>query len=281
LGKLTEVMIEGDGSHSTGEETMSHGRLGERGGSERRRRPWWGGSLELLEGRDLLSGAGGSVRPPTAAEVQVHDGLIHTSMTLRASVSANVAGPHVSLTASVRSPVPPRLVNAGEVRFSVVSPTPEGLGQAHLNKLGQATITTAKLGAGQTYVVQGEFIPGLLGYARNSTRLTVSTGPPVATAFRITAAHYFGAPGTPLTFTVTAVNRQNQPITGYTGTIDVLSTTDSAGKASPRVYTFTTADQGSHTFVNGFTFHKGGAEILKVHQSNNTKVVGQATFGIE
>jgi hypothetical protein len=111
--------------------------------------------------------------------------------------------------------------------------------------------------------------------------LTVSTGPTAVTSFRITSAHYYGAPGTPLTITVTALDRQRQPASGYTGTIGLASPTDRAAAIVPRIYTFSPADQGSHTFVNGLTFHKGGAEVLKVHQVSNTRINGKVTFGIE
>jgi hypothetical protein len=70
-------------------------------------------------------------------------------------------------------------------------------------------------------------------------------------------------------------------VTDYTGTIDLFSTTDHAAKFLSRTYTFTTADQGSHTFLDGVTFHKGGAQILKVDQATNTRIRGKATFGIE
>jgi hypothetical protein len=162
------------------------------------------------------------------------------------------------------------------------------LGASGLDRLGHATITTNKLHRGGTFEVQAEFIPSLRGYARSSVLLTVTTGPAAVSSFRITAPHYYGAPGTPITFTVTALNWQKQPVTGYTGTIALASptnhaaaTTNPAATFVPKVYTFTTADQGSHTFVKGLTFHKGGAEVLRVHQVSNTRISGQATFGIE
>ena len=49
---------------------------------------------------------------------------------------------------------------------------------------------------------------------------------------------------------------------------------------NPTAYTFTTADQGSHTFIGAVTFGKGGAESLKVTQANNSKVSGKTIFSI-
>ena len=109
--------------------------------------------------------------------------------------------------------------------------------------------------------------------------------------------------GKPLSFTVTALNAQKQPLTNYTGTVVFTSPTDSwtifptavyaslelpppppqsTGLATfnPQSYTFTPADHGSHTFVGAVTFGKGGAETLQVTQANNPKVFGKTTFSI-
>jgi hypothetical protein len=219
--------------------------------------------------------------PAAAAEVQGPQAQHPTTTVLRASIQTTAARPKVTLIAAVRSPVPPRLVPVGEIRFSIVSPNPQRLGRAHLDTLGQAELTTPKLREGATYQVLAQFIPAQPGYGRSSDQLSVSLGPAAAASFRITAGHYFGAPGTPLTFTVTAINRQKQPVTDYTGTIDLASPTDRSAKVAQKVYTFTTADHGSHTFVDGITYNKGGAETLTVHQANNTQIQGKATFGIE
>jgi hypothetical protein len=252
-----------------------------------RRRPWlrrrtgldW--SVEPLEGRRLLSHGASPKAPPTSAEVTNLAAQQATTTVLQASTKATASGPRVSLVATVRAPGPFGVVTAGSVRFSIASPSPEHLGRSPLNRLGRANLTTSRLNVGGTYAVQAQFIPSVRGYTSSFAQLTLSVTPPVVTSFRITARHYFGAPGTPLTFTVTALDVQKQPVTNYTGTIDLFSPTDHAAKLSPRVYTFTTADQGAHTFVDGITFHKGGAEILKVDQKSNTKIDGRATFGIE
>ena len=84
-------------------------------------------------------------------------------------------------------------------------------------------ITTTKLHRGGTFEVRAEFIPSVRGYARSSVLLTVTTGPTAVSSFRITAPHYYGAPGTPITFTVTALDSGGQPISGYTGTVHFSS----------------------------------------------------------
>ena len=50
-------------------------------------------------------------------------------------------------------------------------------------QVGQAGITTSKLRQAGTYLVQAQFLPSLPGYTRSSTRLEISTGFPLATAF--------------------------------------------------------------------------------------------------
>jgi hypothetical protein len=169
----------------------------------------------------------------------------------------------------------------GFVEFFLLAPTAQRLGASQLDRLGHATIRTSKLGRSGSFEVQAEFIPVVRGYARSTAELTVTTGPAAVTSFVIGAPHYFGAPGTPLTITVTALDAQRRRVPSFTGSIAMVSPTDRAATIVPRVYAFTTADQGAHTFVNGLTFHKGGAEVFKVHQVSNTRIRGGATFGIE
>jgi hypothetical protein len=218
---------------------------------------------------------------PAAAAVQGPQALRPTMISLQAATPRIAARPEVTLTAGVRVPGTQNVSSTGHVVFSVVAPRAERLGASGLDRLGHATITTTKLHRGGTFEVQAEFLPSVRGYARSSVLLTVTTGPTAVSSFRITAPHYYGAPGTPITFTVTALNWQKQPVTGYIGTIALASPTNHPATIAPKVYTFTTADQGSHTFVKGLTFHKGGAEVLKVHQVSNTRISGHATFGIE
>ena len=148
-------------------------------------------------------------------------------------------------------------------------------------------------------------------YLPNTTRFAQSTSPPADIAVTpLTAASFPRESrdpprplGRPVGFTVTALNAQEQPLTNYTGTVVFSSPTDSwtifpkheyatlglteppaestlLATFNPSAYTFTTADAGSHTFLGGVTFGKGGAEVLKVTQANNSKVSGKTTFSI-
>ncbi len=161
----------------------------------------------------------------------------------------------------------------------VVSPNPEVIGAAHLDKLGEASLKTSRLLDGESYTIDAQFVPAQPVYASSHGSVVVSVATATVSSFRINAPQFYGAPGTPLSFSVTALDRAGQPVTDYTGTINLYSPTDHAANFPARQYTFTTADQGTHEF--GVTFHKGGAEVLKVDQVSNTQIHGTAKFGIE
>src|SRR5579883_236388 len=229
--------------------------------------------VTTLEGRTLLSLAGGTTIAPASAQVAQKPGLLSTTTTLQASTQVGVQHPSVTLVATVNAPAIHRPVNSGRVRFEVVSPYPEGLGTASPDTVGRATLKTSRLHRGVAYEVQAQYVSPQGIFRSSSARLDVKIAPPLANSFRITAPQYFGAPGTPLTYSVTALNH-GRPVRDYTGTIQFFSPTDHSAKFLTRTYTFTTADQGTHTFVDGVTFHKGGAEVVRVNQLNNTHIVG-------
>jgi hypothetical protein len=229
----------------------------------------------------LLSRAGVPSTQSPSAEVASGSGLERTATYLQASSQTNAVHPSVKLVATVEAPAVKRPVGAGRVRFSVISPTQEFLGVAHPNSRGSATLKTKRLTRGASYVIQAQFVAPNAPFGPSSTQLDVTVGESPVNSFRITAPQYFGAPGTPVTFSVTALDRAGQPVTDYAGTIQFVSPTDRSAKFLTRTYTFTTADHGTHVFPGGVTFHKGGAEVVKVEQLNNTRIVGTQAFGIE
>ena len=233
-----------------------------------------------LEGRVLLSNASGLAKMSPAQVARIADRL-STTTTLQASTQTNAVRPSVTLTAGVLAPGISRPVGVGQVRFTVVSPTPENLGTARLNPRGGAKLTTSRLVRGETYIIQAQYIPPGGSFSPSSGRLDVTVADSAVTAFRIRAPQYFGAPGFPVTYSVTAVDRAGRPVTNYTGTVQFVSTTDHAAKFLAKTYTFTTADHGRHEFPDNVTFDKGGAEVVKVHQVNNTRIDGTQAFGIE
>ena len=78
--------------------------------------------------------------------------------------------------------------------------------------------------------------------------------------------------GTSETFTVTALIRAAAPITGYAGTVHFTSTDSQA--VLPANYTFTAANDGTHTFT--VTFKTAGIEAITA-----TDIVNQAIVGTE
>jgi hypothetical protein len=273
-GILTDLLFSLQLSAFRTEGTMSHGV------DRKRRRAVSDWAVETLDGRVLLSHAG-----PTVADVPASDvaspSLVPTTTSLEASTLTRGPRTTVTFVATVDTAKKLHVIRAGRVRFSVVSPTPEILGAAHPNRIGEATFATSKLALGGTYEVLAQYFSPHGRYAPSSAVLTFTVGELVATRLLITAPHYFGSPGTPITFSVTALDHAGQVVTDYTGTINLSSSTDHSALFVPRTYTFTTADQGTHEFPDGVTFHKGGAELLKVDQVTNTRISGSQRFGIQ
>ena len=126
-----------------------------------------------------------------------------------------------------------------------------------------------------------DFIPANHRAAGSESALaTVDVDPLAVKSFLVVPVRPFGHSGEALSFTVTALDAARQPVTDYTGTVLVTSPTDSntvfpartyvaLGIKPPppvtmglatfqnQVYTFTPADHGTHTFINGVTFNKG------------------------
>jgi hypothetical protein len=247
----------------------------------KRRQPASDWVVTTLEGRILLSVSGGTTTATPPAQVAQKPARLRTTTTLQASTQVGVQHPSVTLVATVKAPGINRPVNSGRVRFVVVSPYPELLGTATPDTVGRATLKTSKLHRGVDYEVQAEYVSPQGIFGSSSARLDVKVAPPQATSIRITAPQYFGAPGTPITYSVTALDHAGRPVRDYTGTIQFFSPTDHSAKFLTKTYTFTTADQGTHTFVEGVTFHKGGAEVVRVNQLNNTHIRGEQDFGID
>ncbi len=155
-----------------------------------------------------------------------------------------------------------------------------------------------------SYQIQAIYLPNTNLFAEStSIPVTVTVTPLTAASFRVTPVVPYGHPGEPLSFEVTALDAQGQPLTNYTGSVVVTSPTDSRtnypasvyaslkiteppaqapgfAKITAQSYTFTTADHGSHIFVGAVTFGKAGEESIQVSQANDLKVYGKTTFSI-
>ena len=150
------------------------------------------------------------------------------------TVTSLTAVTPVSRRAS-RSPYTPAVQNSnssladGVVEFVTGGRHPVVLGKVDVGTFGQqVSLTTSKLEKVGTYQIEAKYLP-------NTNRFAESTSPPVnvtvtpltAASFRITPVVRPAHLGTPLSFTVTALNAQKQPVTNYTGTILISSPTDS------------------------------------------------------
>ncbi len=85
--------------------------------------------------------------------------------------------------------------------------------------------------------------------------------------------------GSPFDLTVSAVDGSGNVVPGYTGTVTFASS-DSYPAALPMSYTFTAADQGTHTFPAAVTLFTAGSQTLTVQDSTTGSVIGGATVGV-
>ncbi len=231
-----------------------------------------------------------SVNSPTQTTLQLQSGTIQSGQPVQFEVTVKNSSSDLA---------------NGIVEFTTVGKHPVVLGVMRLglfnSQLDFQSFALKKVG---TYQVEAV-------YLSTTNQFAVSTSPPVdltivpaaATSFRVTPLVRHSRLNKPASFVVTALNSNHQPITNYTGTVVFSSPTDSwtifppqtyvdlntlapslqsPGLATfaPQVYTFTPADQGTHTFYNGVTFGKGGRETLQVTQANDRQVRGLTSFSI-
>jgi hypothetical protein len=211
-----------------------------------------------------------------------------------------------SLTLNVLVHNPSSTLAGGVVKFISMAPHPVLLGKVTVAGFDQeVSFTTAKLEQVGDYRIRAVYLPGNTRFARStSAPVTAAVTPLTAASFRVKPVVSHGQLEQPLSFTVTALDAEGRPLTNYTGTITISSPTDSLptlplgvystlgiippspatpglATINPTSYTFTTADQGSHTFVGALKFGKAGLESIQVTQADDPKVSGEAKFSIE
>jgi hypothetical protein len=84
--------------------------------------------------------------------------------------------------------------------------------------------------------------------------------------------------GAPSDFTVAVEDANNNPVTGYTGTIHFTSTSVRANL--PADYTFTAIDAGVHTFAGGVTLTTAGSWVVAATDTANAALSGQANVTV-
>jgi hypothetical protein len=105
----------------------------------------------------------------------------------------------------------------------------------------------------------------------------ILVNPAAATHFIITGPSSITA-GTAFNITVTAVDTYGNIATGYLGTIGFSSTDSHA--SLPGNYTFTTSDQGVHTF-KGLKLRTKGTQTINVFDVANTGIDGSLTLSVQ
>jgi probable HAF family extracellular repeat protein len=85
--------------------------------------------------------------------------------------------------------------------------------------------------------------------------------------------------GTPFDIIVTALDAQGNIDTGYQGTVTFTSS-DAYPGLLPADYTFTSADQGTHTFSGVVTFFTAGAQMLTAQDTADSSLTGSATVSV-
>jgi hypothetical protein len=232
-----------------------------------------------------------TVNAPTVTSLQVMPNVIETGEALTLTASAQ----------NSNSSLPD-----GVIEFTTVGRHPVVLNTIPISNFGeQVGLTSSFLQKVGFHQVQAKYLPNTNRFAKSlSTPITIAITPLTAVAFRVTPVVSHGKLNKPVSFSVTALNAQDKPLTNYTGTVVFSSPTDTSTtfppafytnlhiSASPpqttglamfpvQSYTFTAADHGTHTFLGGVTFGKAGAEQIQVTQGNDPEVQGKATFAIE
>jgi hypothetical protein len=245
----------------------------------------------------------GSTSAPTGVTITPTTVNAPTVTSLQAVANSVESGESIALNATVQ--YPNSSLPDGIVKFVTVSPHPVVLGEVNASAFGQQiSFTTAALEKPGTYQIEAQYLPSSNRFAESiSPPVTVTVTPLTAASFRVTPVVRHGHLGKPMSFIVTALNAEKQPLRNYAGTVVFSSPTDSwtifpaavyialntapppanspiLATFTPQSYTFSPEDHGSKTFVGAVTFGKGGAETLTVTQANNPKVFGRTTFAI-
>jgi hypothetical protein len=101
--------------------------------------------------------------------------------------------------------------------------------------------------------------------------LTNIAGPGPATHFAVSAPTMATA-GTPVSYTVTALDASAITATGYTGTVHFTSTDGSA--TLPGNYGFVAGDAGIHTFTSGATLNTVGTQTITATDTVTASIYG-------
>jgi hypothetical protein len=125
-------------------------------------------------------------------------------------------------------------------------------------------------GSGQEILITGLLGPG---------GIALDLGAPGTAAFFAVAAPTTVTPSSPFDVTLTAFDPYGNIDVHYQGTVTFTSS-DAYPGLLPADYTFTSADQGRHTFSGGATFFTAGAQTLTAQDTAISSLTGSATVGV-
>jgi hypothetical protein len=110
------------------------------------------------------------------------------------------------------------------------------------------------------------------------TESGIAVNPAAAASLSITGLPSSVKAGSAYTFTVTAYDPYGNTASGYRGAVHFTSSDQKA--KLPSNYTFTSNDNGSHTFTNGVTFQTLGTQTLTATDTATGTITGTATVQV-
>jgi hypothetical protein len=137
---------------------------------------------------------------------------------------------------------------------------------------------------GTTGAFIDQFIPyGSGGLRDNDGFAFRNTDPTTLTYVAVSRFHLTVAPivvaGTPFDITVTVLDAAGNIDNNYQGTV-TFSSSDAYPGLLPADYTFTSGDQGTHTFSGGVSFFTAGAQRLIAQDTADRSIIGSATVSV-
>jgi hypothetical protein len=105
---------------------------------------------------------------------------------------------------------------------------------------------------------------------------TVSVSAAALDHFSITSAGTVAA-GLPFDLIVAALDQYGNTVTGYTGTVTFTTSDQDPQVSLPPDYTFTSADNGTHTFSAGATLYTSGNQTITVTDTSDNTLFGILT----
>jgi hypothetical protein len=184
-------------------------------------------------------------------------------------VTAGVAGTFTVTAEDVYGNVTPSY--SGTVRFSSSDPQAVLPANATLtNGVGHFSVTLKTAGT------QSLTATDTANAAITGSETGIQVNPGVATHFRIAGPSSVPR-GTAFNLTVTALDAYGNVATGYSGTVKLDSSENSA--KLPDKYTYTASDQGVHQFT-GLVLKKKGWQTITVFDTSNNTILGTISIDV-